>query len=319
MTKETIDPVIQAPKADGYSLSDDIKSSRLEVISTAKDEINITEPSSPNHSEFLYNKIEKSLSGHVKEVDDTPGAERVMEMHKSGTFYEIHPDGTKVIRIYGDDFHISLQDRNLVVGGNLNITVQGDANILTKGNVTQKIGGNYDLVVHGNMTTRVHGSRLDYTKKNHDIQTYKNFYIRSEESTILYSNEILNFQSKDNMILKTSAKAQIHSESSFKLTTASTFQLRSDSQMNLNSGSNVYIDGSSVRLNDPGSTISILNIKTNDPEDKDPTGGLIVAESVTEPSLQNIKFLKTGNHSILSFLETNLTFPKDRTFIDSSE
>lgn len=290
-----------------------VRAGRIAVISTADDEKNVAEPSSPNQGQVLYNNVDRSISGHIKEVDDTPGAERLFEMHKAGTFVEVHPDGTRVVKIYGDDFHISLQDNNLVVGGNLNITVQGDANILTKGNVKQKIGGDYDLTVHGNMTTRVSGKRFDYTYSDHVIQTFSNYDIRAEGSLNAFIKSSINIQTDSSLILRSSSTLTAYAEDSVNLYSSNNVNIRSDSTTNLQSSGVTYIDGSQVHLNRPGPGVSIEKPEENDPEDQDPTGGLTIEESTIEPSADSVKILGTGNNNLNSLINTDITFPKDRT------
>jgi hypothetical protein len=46
---------------------------------------------------YPNNKVYQTESGHYKEYDDTPGAERIKEAHKSGTFYEMDKDGNMTI------------------------------------------------------------------------------------------------------------------------------------------------------------------------------------------------------------------------------
>jgi len=267
-----------------------IKSNTLDVISTADDNLNYTEPSSPTHTAYPYNSVTQSLSGHVTEVDDTPGAERLMEMHKSGTYYEIHQDGTKVVKVFGDDFHISLEDNVLTVGGNLNITVQGNANILTKGDVKQKIGGNYDLTVHGNMTTRVKGEKLDYTKGNHNIQSFANLVLRNEGEFVHYSKGVYN----------------VSCEASFNTV--------SKSGTSIESAGVVYVDGSQVHFNKPGPSVPFKAILDNDP-----TGGLSIEDSVCEPTFNRIKS-SAGNIEDMNDLvnDKKTKYPKDRTKIDGA-
>ena len=277
--KIRIDKVMDSPQAGhgaSYTKQNEIKSQRLDVISTADDNLNITEPSSPSHGEYIYNRAEQTQSGHLREMDDTPGAERIMEMHKSGTFYEIHPDGTRVLRVYGDNFEIALSDNNLVVGGNLNITVQGDANILTKGNVKQKIGGNYDLTVHGNMTTRVEGTRLDYTTAN--------LYMRSEGSTTCFAEGKYHISTNSTAVIKSAGYAQVASDS------------------------RIYLDASRIDFDLPGPSASII-----DPTDKDPTGGLTIEDSVVQPSFENLNITKTANPYLSNLTDNDITYPKDRT------
>ena len=67
--------------------------------------------------------------GHVFEMDDTPGAERVQIFHRKGSFIEFHPDGSIVHRGAQDRYHIILNNENLYVGGNMNMSVVGAVNL----------------------------------------------------------------------------------------------------------------------------------------------------------------------------------------------
>lgn len=268
----------------GQGKSVDIRSARLHQIITADDKVLLTEPSSQSHSQYPYNKVDQSQSGHIKEVDDTPGAERLMEMHKSGTYQEILPDGTKITKIFGDDFYIILIDHNVVVGGNLNITVQGDANLLVKGNMKTKVGGNYELQVHGNMTTRVQGSELHYTKGSIDYQSNSNISMRSQGRFAIDSTGHLNLQSKSKTTLRSQGAGQFYCSGDLDL-----------------DGSKVYLKSRNV---DPGK----LNLKS-----KDPTGGLSIPDTVISPNRETLMKLRTDNKLILGLDDDIKTYSKDRT------
>lgn len=314
MSKEPIDRRADVPPhmyGEGQTKQGDIKSVRAEVISTADDTVNLAEPSSPTHPEYPYNKVEHTLSGHLFEVDDTPGAERILEMHKSGTFVEVHPDGKRVTKIFGDDFYIVLDDHNLVVGGNLNITVQGNANFLVKGNAKTKVNGNYDLTVHGNMTTRVRGKRMDYTKGNHTVQTKSNLSVRSEAKTDIHAKGDLNIQTSAKAVFKSASDTTHYVGGTYRLSIASAFNMRS-STLNMNASGQVYIDGSRVDINKPGPGVSITNPASNDPKDQDPGAGLTVEDSVIEPTFDVMKVIRTDNPALGSVVPKNTKYPKDR-------
>jgi hypothetical protein len=70
---------------------------------------------------YPHNKVYQTDSGHYKEWDDTEGKERIREQHRSDTYYEIQPDGSRITVIEVDD--------TLVVKGNCLITVVGNATI----------------------------------------------------------------------------------------------------------------------------------------------------------------------------------------------
>jgi len=99
-------------------------------------------------SAYPYNHVFESESGHIREVDDSPGAERLLTQHKSGTFEEIHPDGTKMVKVIGDNFEI--------IAGKSNVLIQGDVNLTTIGTVRELIKGDYHLEVEGNYTQKIH-------------------------------------------------------------------------------------------------------------------------------------------------------------------
>ena len=112
----------------------------------------VEEPETPFNAQYPFNHVKQSESGHIQEVDDTPGAERLHKYHRSGTFEEIHPDGKQVIKIVGDKYEAVLKDNNLHVKGKLNITVDGDASIYSKGDCTLQVDGDMEKIVGGDLT-----------------------------------------------------------------------------------------------------------------------------------------------------------------------
>lgn len=95
-------------------------------------------------SKYPYNHTWQTESGHAFEVDDTEGAERIHQYHTAGTFFEIQPDGSRITKIVGNDYEISVKDKDVYVKGACNITTDGNATLYVK--------GNYDVKVDGIMT-----------------------------------------------------------------------------------------------------------------------------------------------------------------------
>ena len=147
-----------------------------------------SEPPSPYAAEYPYNHVYESESGHIKEFDDTAGAERIHERHTSGTGYEIGPAGTKVTKVVKDNYEIISNDDFLHVkgtrrqtvdegvrircsakagpgnsysievgiGSNCNIEVNGgNVNVVAKG---IGLGGDINLNATGNINMRAAGS-----------------------------------------------------------------------------------------------------------------------------------------------------------------
>ena len=125
------------------------------------------EPETPFAAEYPKNHVTETQSGHIIEVDDTEGAERFHDYHKSGTFKEIHPDGTEVIRIVKERYTVIIENDNCYVKGDVNLTidsncnmyVKGDWNVDVDGNVNINVGQNWTEDIGGNWETGIGGQR----------------------------------------------------------------------------------------------------------------------------------------------------------------
>jgi hypothetical protein len=109
---------------------------------------------------YPYNHVRMSESGHVEEWDDTPTAERMHRFHTSGTFEEIQPDGTKVVKVVGDEYEIVLGKKNVSITGTCNVTITGDCRMLYQGDLVQEVKGNYHLNVHKDKLTKISGNEV---------------------------------------------------------------------------------------------------------------------------------------------------------------
>lgn len=161
---------------DGNLSSYGVKPSSRLFKSMKSSEYLFEEPKSPYGAKYPYNTVTCSESGHITEIDDTPGAERLHRKHAVGTFEEIHPDGTRVTKIVGEDYLIVKSGRNVqiegdlkvYIGGNSTISVQGDADLTVQGNVTEFVRGNVDQTIEQNVTQKINGTVSQTIKGNVD-------------------------------------------------------------------------------------------------------------------------------------------------------
>ena len=107
---------------------------------------------------YPYNHTFESESGHITEVDDTPGAERTLKQHRTGTYEEVIADGTKTTKVIGNNFEIIMNDSNVYIGGSVNLTIGGTVRHLIKGDYHLEVEGNYTQKIHKNMRTRIGAS-----------------------------------------------------------------------------------------------------------------------------------------------------------------
>jgi hypothetical protein len=123
------------------------------------------EPKVAYAAEYPHNKTITTEAGHVVEIDDTPGNERIHIRHKAGTYVEINKDGRIVFRsgerfdiVDGKQTEYVTKDREETVKKNDKETVDGNQDNTVKGNRDTNIGGNDTLDVGGNLDIEVVGS-----------------------------------------------------------------------------------------------------------------------------------------------------------------
>ena len=159
---------------------------------TASDGDTFDQPEVPYAAVYPKNNVYESESGHLIEYDDTTGAERIHQRHRTGTSYEIDASGNKVEIIKGESYRLLSNKEQVQIQGQSDITIDGrhklyinksgvennhydiqigagasiniqvdsgDVNIHTiEGKINMNAGGDYNLKVGGNYTVEVAGN-----------------------------------------------------------------------------------------------------------------------------------------------------------------
>jgi hypothetical protein len=170
------------PNADGSSV-------------IASDGDTFDQPAIPYNAVYPSCHVYESESGHIREIDDTSGAERIHERHRTGTSYEIDSQGNKVEIIKGESYRLLSNKEQVQITGNSDITIDGrhklyinksntlnnhydiqigagasiniqvdsgDVNIHTiQGRINMNAGGDYNLKVGGNYNIHVAGNTIE--------------------------------------------------------------------------------------------------------------------------------------------------------------
>jgi len=91
----------------------------------------------------LYNRISKSVAGHIIEIDDTIDNNRLKVTHSSGTTIEINQEGDISINSFSD---VITLDGNTSITGTLHVTedITGSKNISAGEEVSAKSTGEED-------------------------------------------------------------------------------------------------------------------------------------------------------------------------------
>ena len=125
------------------------------------------QPTGDFNARYPFNHVYETESGHVMEYDDTPGGERINQMHRSGTYYEIDHNGTKVDYVKGDNYDIRLHDDYMYVKGKVAHTF--DDAVMIRYNDRADISSKWKLQLWSGGDLDIHSKRNINMKSDGDI------------------------------------------------------------------------------------------------------------------------------------------------------
>ena len=203
---------------------------RVKNVPVANGHGSYSEPPTPFDAKYPYNHVITSESGHIIERDDTPGKERTHEYHRSGTFTEVHPFGTKVAKIVRDNYEFVLGDNYINIkklipsdegslGGNLFLNIEGDVYEFIQGNVERQINGsvresirgNYDTFVNGDRTIGVSGSYAESINGDMTVECFNELFHTRGKSKRYSEDEVSIDSTKNIQIMTIGGNIGLHS------------------------------------------------------------------------------------------------------------
>ena len=111
-------------------LADTNKKLHTQVRTAVIAEPDWTLPTDYINPEYPYNHVTYTESGHLLEMDDSPGAERVRLLHRSQSFIEFTPTGDKIENVVGRSYFVSDSDSFTHILGNDVRHISGNINWL---------------------------------------------------------------------------------------------------------------------------------------------------------------------------------------------
>jgi hypothetical protein len=117
-------------------------------------------------SEYPFNQVNETESGHVVEYDDTPGAERILIKHRKGAGVEMRADGSVIIS--------ATNNKVEVTGGHQRVIVEGHGDLIYHGNLNLKVSGDFNVDVGGNYNVNVGGNKVEEIQQNHKTVVTEN-------------------------------------------------------------------------------------------------------------------------------------------------
>lgn len=157
-------------------------------------------------SQYPFNQVQESKSGHVIEIDDTPGGERVLVKHRSGSGLELRADGSILFSSTNNKVEITGGDHTVIVEGTGNLVYHGNLNLHVTGDYNVTVDGNYNVKTAGNHTEEIHRSRSTTIIENDNtiIQGDRSAKIlKNSTETIFEDNTILVKGKQKNFVQKT--------------------------------------------------------------------------------------------------------------------
>ena len=220
------------------------------------------EPESAYRGAYPYNKVTQTESGHIIEVDDTPGSERLHIYHRSGTYIEIDANGSVVRRTRGSSYEIIDRNGKISIAGRADISVNGACNIFVGNDANIEVEGDTNITCYNDITAQAGGKfnlsavdEFNITSGNVNIEAY--FTMNQKATT-------LNMHSKENMHMRSNADIKVQATNLYDFVSdtvytqaAGAINIKSGDKTNIDSGAeinllasnNVNLDGSQVHFN----------------------------------------------------------------------
>lgn len=145
------------------------------------------EPTDKFEAQYPYNKTYKSESGHLQEIDDTPGKERILTEHNSGTYQEYKPDGNFVTKVIKDNYTIVCGDDYVTVEGRATVHITGDCQLRVGGFLTVTADKGMNFVTKGDYRVKAKSISMESTSGDVNIKSAKDTKLTTAEKTSIKS------------------------------------------------------------------------------------------------------------------------------------
>jgi uncharacterized protein YcbK (DUF882 family) len=235
------------------------------------------EPESAFRGAYPYNKVTQTESGHIIEMDDTPGSERIHIYHKSGTYVEIDANGSMVKRTKGSSYEIIDRNGKISIAGRADISVNGACNIFVGNDANIEVEGDVNLTCHNDITAMAGGTlnlsateEVNITSSNVNIQAYNLMNLSSNvqlnlhstysvnmsananvhiDSVDVFQNATTNYNQADNIHIKSNEGIFVESDTDININAGGSLNNQAGGAISNQAGGEFSADGSAVHLN----------------------------------------------------------------------
>ena len=239
--------------------------------------------------QYPFNHVHESESGHIQEIDDTPGGERLHREHKSGTYEEIVADGTKTVKVVGSNYELIAGSSNIYIQGDVNLTIDGTKREFIKGDYILEVLGDYTRKIHKNEQVKIgaggagnleeeiignHGFNINNSvigSVGSGTDDNKNYILTIGGNQATSVGGALAYQVQDRVMLKSSDVIMMHANKRVALVSVNNVDISAGTSMYISAASAMDIkseavgtmtflgDGSVINLSGDGSTVTATN------------------------------------------------------------
>jgi len=241
LTIRRADRTTSIGRADFNEVDLGVANSRTGTITLSGDDgTAFDEPKTPYNAQYPYNHVHESEAGHIREIDDTPNAERIHERHMSGTGYEIHPDGSKVTRVKQDNYTLTTGDDFAHIKGNSSTTVDGGIRVFVNADGATT-DGHYTIEVGNNANVNIQVNKGDVnvvtTEGDINLKSGKNIHMEATQGVYIKSS-LMAIEVNGNWV-----------ETSQNKTESTGTHIMNAKLQDINADSEVDIDAPTINLN----------------------------------------------------------------------
>ena len=131
-------------KVEWSKITQNIRRSKIPTFNPSAGVVRTTwseiDPATINKAKYPYNHVHQSESGHIIEIDDTPGFERLHRYHRAGTFEEIGALGQRITKVMNEDQTFKMMNSFEKIFGDSLISIDGDLDIVSERGYTHSTG-----------------------------------------------------------------------------------------------------------------------------------------------------------------------------------
>lgn len=165
-------------------------------------------------SQYPFNHVVESESGHIIEMDDTPQRERLHLYHRAGSYMEIDQNSTRHDHVQGDYYGVYVRNNRVYIKGDFDVTVDNAKSLLVKNTLDLEVWGATTVNLKNDATINIHGKAdinvandLKLKAANIYMEADTDFHIKAGGNAFVDAGETMNLLSGADLALDGS---QVH-------------------------------------------------------------------------------------------------------------